>query len=74
MGEIIEGEVIKILEFGAIIDLGGGNDGMIHISELKQGFVEKVEDVVKIGDIVKAKVVKIDNGRVGLSLKQATIH
>ena len=71
IGEIIEGEIIKILDFGAIVDLGGGNDGMIHISELKQGFVEKVEDVVKIGDIVRAKIVKLDNGRIGLSLKAA---
>lgn len=69
VGEIIEGEVIKILDFGAIVDLGGGNDGMIHVSELKQGFVEKVEDVVKIGDIVKAKIVKVEDGRIGLSLK-----
>ena len=69
IGEIIEGEVIKILDFGAIVDLGGGNDGMIHVSELKQGFVEKVEDVVKIGDVVRVKVVKLDNGRIGLSLK-----
>lgn len=69
IGEIIEGEVIKILDFGAIVNLGGGKDGMIHVSELKDGFVQKVEDVVKIGDVVKAKVVKIENGRVGLSLK-----
>ncbi len=69
VGEIVEGEVIKILDFGAIVDLGGGRDGMIHVSELKQGFVEKVEDVVRIGDVIKAKVVKIENGRIGLSLK-----
>ena len=70
IGEIIEGEIIKILDFGAIVDLGGGNDGMIHVSELKQGFVEKVEDVVKLGDIVKVKIVKVEDGRIGLSLKQ----
>lgn len=69
IGEVVEGKVIKILDFGAIVDLGGGRDGMIHISELKDGFVQKVEDVVKIGDVVKAKLVKIENGRVGLSLK-----
>ncbi len=69
VGEIVEGEIIKILDFGAIVDLGGGRDGMIHVSELKQGFVEKVEDVVRIGDVIKAKVVKIENGRIGLSLK-----
>ncbi|MEK7549041.1 MAG: S1 RNA-binding domain-containing protein, partial [Patescibacteria group bacterium] len=72
IGELIEGPVIKILEFGAIVDLGGGKDGMIHVSELKEGFVKKVEDVVKIGDIVKVKVVKVENGKIGLSLKQAT--
>ena len=71
IGEIMEGPIIKILEFGAIVDLGGGKDGMIHISELKEGFVKKVEDVVKIGDIVKAKVIKSENGKIGLSLKAA---
>ncbi len=74
IGEIVEGEVVKILEFGAIVDLGGGKDGMIHVSELKDGFVEKVEDVVKVGDFVRAKVIKSENGKIGLSLKQATIH
>ena len=72
IGEIIEGEVIKILDFGAIVDLGGGNDGMIHVSELKEGFVEKVEDVVKIGDVVRVKITKVENGRIGLSLKAAS--
>ncbi len=69
IGEIVEGPVIKILEFGAIVDLGGGNDGMIHVSELKDGFVEKVEDVLKLGDFVRVKIIKIENGRLGLSLK-----
>ncbi|MEK7568205.1 MAG: polyribonucleotide nucleotidyltransferase [Patescibacteria group bacterium] len=68
-GEIVEGEVIKILDFGAIVDLGGGKDGMIHVSELKSGYVEKVEDVVKIGDKVRAKIIRSENGRIGLSLK-----
>ncbi len=71
IGEIIEGEIIKILDFGAIMDLGGGKDGMIHVSELKNGYVEKVEDVVKIGDKVRAKVIRVEEGRIGLSLKQA---
>ena len=52
IGEIIEGKVIKVLEFGAIVDLGGGKDGMIHVSELKNGFVKSVEEVVKMGDFV----------------------
>jgi polyribonucleotide nucleotidyltransferase len=70
IGEIVEGPIVRILEFGAIVDLGGGSDGMIHVSELKQGFVKKVEDVVKLGDFVRAKVIKVDNGKIGLSIKQ----
>ena len=69
VGDIVEGNIIKILEFGAILDLGGGKDGMIHVSELKNGFVKKVEDVVKIGDFVRAKVIRVENGKIGLSIK-----
>lgn len=70
IGDIVEGTVVKILDFGAIVEFGPGRDGMIHVSELKQGFVKKVEDVVKLGDFVKAKVIKADpDGRIGLSLK-----
>lgn len=70
IGEIVEGEVEKILDFGAIVDLGGGKSGMIHVSELKSGYVEKVTDVLKVGDHVRAKVIKLENGKVGLSIKQ----
>ena len=70
VGEIIGGSVIKIMEFGAIVDLGGGQDGMIHVSELKNGFVKKVEDVVKLGDFVRAKIIRAENGKIGLSIKQ----
>jgi polyribonucleotide nucleotidyltransferase len=69
-GDIIEGQVIKILDFGAIVDIGGGQDGMIHVSELKSGFVKAVTDVLKMGDFVRAKVVRVeDNGKIALSLK-----
>lgn len=70
IGDIVEGTVVKILEFGAIVEFGGGRDGMIHVSELKEGFVKKVEDVVKMGDFVRAKIVKMENGKIGLSMKQ----
>ncbi len=69
VGDILEGTVVKILEFGAIVDLGGDRDGMVHVSELREGFVKKVEDVVKVGDIVRVKVVKVEDGRIGLSIK-----
>ena len=69
VGEIVEGKIIKILDFGAIMDLGGGRDGMIHVSELKDGYVKNVEEVLKMNDVVKAKVIKVESGRIGLSLK-----
>ncbi len=70
VGDIVEGPVVKILEFGAIVDLGGGKDGMIHISELKNGFVKNVEDVVKMGDFVRAKVISAEGDKIRLSIKQ----
>jgi len=70
VGEIIDGRVIKVLDFGAIVDLGGGKDGMIHVSELKNGFVKTVTEVVNVGDFVRAKVIRADeDGRIGLSIK-----
>ena len=47
VGEIVEGEVVKIMDFGAIIDLGGGKDGMAHVSELKDGYVKKLKTLLK---------------------------
>ncbi|MBI2024486.1 MAG: polyribonucleotide nucleotidyltransferase [Candidatus Harrisonbacteria bacterium] len=69
IGDIVEGEVVKILDFGAIVEFGPNRDGMIHVSELKEGFVKKVEDVVKVGDFVRAKIIKVENGKIGLTLK-----
>ncbi len=70
VGEVVEGPVVRILEFGAIVDLGGGRDGMIHVSELKNGFVKKVEDVVHVGDRVRAKIIRVEEGKIGLSVRQ----
>lgn len=69
-GEIVQGPVIKLIEFGAIVDLGGGKDGMIHVSELADGFVKHPGDVVKEGEVVTAKVIRVENGKIGLSLKR----
>ncbi|MDP3991674.1 MAG: polyribonucleotide nucleotidyltransferase [Candidatus Colwellbacteria bacterium] len=70
VGEIVKGKVFKVFDFGALVDIGGGKSGLIHVSELKNEFVKEVTDVVKIGDSVTAKVIKIENGRVDLSLKR----
>ena len=68
VGEIVEGKGVKIMEFGAIVEFGN-RDGMVHVSELKEGFVKKVEDVVKMGQKVRAKVIRVEEDRIGLSLK-----
>jgi len=70
VGEIVEGDIIKLLDFGAIVDLGGGKDGMVHISEFKDAFVKEIKEVANIGDHVKAKVINVENGRIGLSVKR----
>ncbi|GIW23893.1 polyribonucleotide nucleotidyltransferase [Meiothermus sp.] len=67
VGEIYEGTVTRITNFGAFIEILPGKDGLLHISQLAQGRVEKVEDVLKLGDKIKVKVNKIDEqGRVDL--------
>ena len=70
VGEVVEGNIVRVLDFGAIVDLGGGKDGMIHVSELKEGFVKNVTDVVNLGDFVRAKIIKVEDGKIGLSIKQ----
>ncbi len=70
VGRIYEGKVVRILNFGAFVELAPGKDGMVHISKLAKKRVAKVEDVVQIGDVVKVKVTEIDRmGRVNLSMK-----
>lgn len=69
VGDIVEGTIVKTLDFGAIVDLGGGRDGMIHISEFKNGFVKDINEVARVGDFVRAKVVKVQDGKIGLSIK-----
>ena len=72
VGRIYEGEVRTINDFGAFVQILPGTDGMVHISELKNERVQKVTDVVKEGDIIKVKVIDIDNrGRIRLSRKAA---
>ena len=69
-GEVYEGEVIKILDFGAFVKLTPNKDGLVHISEISKERVNKVEDHLKIGDMVKVKLLKIDKmGKISLSMK-----
>jgi hypothetical protein len=74
-GMVMQGKVVRILEFGAFVELAPGKDGMVHISKLSDSRVEKVEDVVKVGDDVTVKVIKVDpiKGRIDLSMKPSDI-
>lgn len=70
VGEIYEGTVVRIEKFGAFVNLFGNTDGLLHISNISHNRVEKVEDVLKIGDKIDVKVMEIDNkGRVNVSAK-----
>ena len=72
IGKLYYGKVVRILTFGAFVELAPGKDGMVHISKLAERRVEKVEDVINIGDMIWVKVTEIDEkGRVNLSLKDA---
>jgi polyribonucleotide nucleotidyltransferase len=72
IGKIYEGTVLKILDFGAIVSVLPGKDGLLHISQIAQERVNKVEDYVKEGQIVRVKVLETDDrGRVKLSMKAA---
>ncbi|MDD5998858.1 MAG: polyribonucleotide nucleotidyltransferase [Lachnospiraceae bacterium] len=72
VGKIYEGKVVRIMNFGAFVELSPNKDGLIHISKLSKDRVAKVEDVVNIGDTVKVKVLEIDRmGKISLSLKDA---
>ena len=68
VGDEITGPVVKIMTFGAFVEIAPNKNGMIHISKLAKEKVEKVEDVVNIGDTVKAKVIKISDKGIDLRL------
>lgn len=70
-GMVLNGTVRNVIDFGAFVDIGVKHDGLVHISELSENYVKNPSDVVSIGDIVKVKVIKIDNDRqkVSLSMK-----
>lgn len=72
IGSVFDGTVTKIMNFGAFCEIFPGKEGLVHVSELSDRFVKNVEDVVKIGDKVRVKLIKIDEmGRLNLSIKQA---
>jgi polyribonucleotide nucleotidyltransferase len=72
VGKIYQGKITRLMNFGAFCEILPNKEGLIHVSELSEGFVKNVEDVVKVGDIVKVKVIEIDKmKRINLSIKKA---
>lgn len=72
VGQIIEGKVTGITNFGVFVDLGEGKSGLVHISEIAQTYVSDVKEFVKVDDVVKMKVLSIsEDGKISLSIKKA---
>jgi CRISPR-associated protein Csm5 len=72
-GMVLEGTVRNVVKFGAFVDIGVGSDGLVHISELTEGYVRRVEDVVQVGQRVRVRVLNVerrgDRWRIGLTMK-----
>lgn len=72
VGEIIEGKITGITNFGVFVDIGDGKSGMVHISELSNTYVTDINEIFKVGDTVKTKILNIaDDGKIALSIKKA---
>ncbi|MBE7030436.1 MAG: S1 RNA-binding domain-containing protein [Ruminococcaceae bacterium] len=71
VGKILEGKVAGITNFGAFIDLEEGVTGLVHISEVALEYVKDIHEHLKVGDVVKVKILSTDKGKIGLSIKQA---
>ncbi len=72
IGQIVEGKITGITAFGVFVDIGEGKSGLVHISEVSRTYINDLKDVVKVGDIVKAKVMNIgEDGKISLSIKRA---
>ncbi len=73
VGSIVEGKVVRIKPFGAIVAIENGPLGLVHISQIANVFVQRIEDHVNVGDVVKVKVLSIDpeTNKVALSIREA---
>lgn len=73
VGSIVEGKVVKVTPFGAIVSINGGGQGLVHISQIANTFVKDINDHVKVGDEVKVKVLSIEEetNRIALSIRAA---
>ncbi len=73
LGEFFEGKVTGITKFGAFVSLPGGENGLVHISEIANSYVNDVSDFVSVGQVVRVKVLGVNEaGKINLSIKQAS--
>lgn len=71
VGNVIDGQITAIKEYGAFVSLTGGRSGLVHISQIASEYVKQVEDYLAVGDKVKVKIIDIsDQGKISLSIKQ----
>ena len=75
VGKVYDGVVTRIAPFGAFVDLGGGKEGLLHISKISSKHINKVEDVLSVGDEIKAKITEIDHqGKISLNMRDLEQH
>ena len=70
VGSIVDAKITGITNFGAFAQIDGGKTGLIHISEIAVDFVKNIEDFVKVGDVLKVKVISCEKGKISLSAKK----
>jgi len=75
VGDIVEGKITGITNFGVFADLGGGVSGMVHISEISHTYVNDINEFLKVGDVAKMQVLSVaENGKISLSIKNANAN
>ncbi|MBQ6847550.1 MAG: S1 RNA-binding domain-containing protein [Clostridia bacterium] len=73
VGQIVDAKITGITAFGVFVDIGEGKSGLVHISEVSRTYIDDLNEVVKIGDAVKAKIMNIgEDGKISLSIKRAS--
>lgn len=71
VGQVVEGKVTGITNFGAFVELSPGMTGLVHISEVADVYVKDIKDFIQLNDQVKVKILSIQDGKIGLSIRQA---
>lgn len=70
VGDIVEGKITGISKFGAFVEFAPGKIGLVHISEISTGYVSDINEIHKVGDSVRVKIISDENGKISLSIKQ----